>query len=153
MVDLTGTQESDINRVDPWFEGTYDEDYQKKNIELQDRYVPSIAENLNTNDKDSSLVDLTGTQESDINRVDPWFEGTYDEDYQKKNIELQDRYVPSIAENLNTNDKDSSLVDLTGTQESDINRVDPWFEGTYDEDYQKKNIELQKNIFLVLQKI
>ena len=119
-------------------------EFQKRNIELQEKYIPSISSNLRMDAKDSLLMNLSSTQESDTNRIDPWLNSADIEEFQKRNIELQKKYIPSISSNLRMDAKDSLLMNLSSTQESDTNRIDPWLNSADIEEFQKRNIELQK---------
>ena len=101
-------------------------EFQKRNIELQEKYIPSISSNLRMDAKDSLLMNLSSTQESDINRIDPWLDSADIEEFQKRNIELQKKYIPKISSN-SFNEILKIEENKSNTQLADTNIVEAWF--------------------------
>ena len=100
--------------------------FQKRNIELQEKYIPSISSNLRMDAKDSLLMNLSSTQESDTNRIDPWLDSADIEEFQKRNIELQKKYIPKISSN-SFNEILKIEENKSNTQLADTNIVEAWF--------------------------
>ena len=100
--------------------------FQKRNIELQEKYIPSISSNLRMDAKDSLLMNLSSTQESDTNRIDPWLNSADIEEFQKRNIELQKKYIPKISSN-SFNEILKIEENKSNTQLADTNIVEAWF--------------------------
>ena len=100
--------------------------FQKRNIELQEKYIPSISSNLRMDAKDSLLMNLSSTQESDINRIDPWLDSADIEEFQKRNIELQKKYIPELSSN-SFNEILKIEENKSNTQLADTNIVEAWF--------------------------
>jgi len=126
LMNLSSTQESDTNRIDPWLNSADIEEFQKRNIELQKKYIPSISSNLRMDAKDSLLMNLSSTQESDTNRIDPWLNSADIEEFQKRNIELQKKYIPKISSN-SFNEILKIEENKSNTQLADTNIVEAWF--------------------------
>jgi hypothetical protein len=125
-MNLSSTQEPDTNTIDPWLNGTDIEDFQKRNIELQKKYIPLRSSNLSMDAKDSLLMNLSSTQEPDTNTIDPWLNGTDIEDFQKRNIELQKKYIPKLS--LNSFNEILNIEEnKSNTQLADTNVVEAWF--------------------------
>ena len=101
-------------------------EFQKRNIELQEKYIPSISSNLRMDAKDSLLMNLSSTQESDTNRIDPWLNSADIEEFQKRNIELQKKYIPKISSN-SFNEILKIEENKSNTQLADTNIVEAWF--------------------------
>ena len=101
-------------------------EFQKRNIELQEKYIPSISSNLRMDAKDSLLMNLSSTQESDINRIDPWLDSADIEEFQKRNIELQKKYIPALSSN-SFNEILKIEENKSNTQLADTNIVEAWF--------------------------
>ena len=100
--------------------------FQKRNIELQEKYIPSISSNLRMDAKDSLLMNLSSTQESDTNRIDPWLNSADIEEFQKRNIELQKKYIPELSSN-SFNEILKIEENKSNTQLADTNIVEAWF--------------------------
>ena len=101
-------------------------DSQKRNIELQKKYIPLRSSNLSMDAKDSLLMNLSSTQEPDTNTIDPWLNGTDIEDFQKRNIELQKKYIPKLS--LNSFNEILNIEEnKSNTQLADTNVVEAWF--------------------------
>ena len=100
--------------------------FQKRNIELQEKYIPSISSNLRMDAKDSLLMNLSSTQESDTNRIDPWLDSADIEEFQKRNIELQKKYIPELSSN-SFNEILKIEENKSNTQLADTNIVEAWF--------------------------
>ena len=98
----------------------------QRNIELQKKYIPPRLSNLSMDAKDSLLMSLSLTQESDTNRIDPWLDGSDVEEFQRRNIELQKKYIPKLSLN-NFDDIINIEENNSNTQLADTNIVEAWF--------------------------
>ena len=100
--------------------------FQKRNIELQEKYIPSRSSNLSMDAKDSLLMRLSSTQEPDTNTIVPWLDGDGIEEFQRRNRELQEKYIPKLS--LNSFNQILNIEEnKSNTQLADTNVVEAWF--------------------------
>ena len=126
LMSLSLTQESDTNRIDPWLDGSDVEEFQRRNIELQKKYIPKLSLN-NFDDIINIEENNSNTQLADTNIVEAWFK---DDSYISDEYDatrLQKKYVPRFSDNIELDTARFTSFYGAPTQLADTNIVEAWF--------------------------
>ena len=119
LMSLSLTQEPDTNIIDPWLDGSDVEEFQRRNIELQKKYIPKLSLN-NFDDITNIEENNSNTQLADTNIVEAWFK---DDSYISDEYDatrLQKKYLPEKMKPQRFNEKDSSKYFLSMPQKPEF---------------------------------